>query len=61
MNMVITGQSEKTVTVGVPRFNELLNATRTPKMVNCKIFFNEGFESVQTLRDGINSNLVCLT
>ena len=34
------GQSEKSVTVGVPRFQELLNATKTPKMINCKIFLN---------------------
>lgn len=61
INVHKAGQSEKTVTVGVPRFNELLNATKTPRMVNCKIFFNEGSESVQTLRDVINSNLVCLT
>ena len=33
------GQNEKSVTVGVPRFQELLNATHNPRMVNCKIFF----------------------
>jgi DNA-directed RNA polymerase subunit A" len=55
------GQSEKSVTVGVPRFQELLNATKTPRMVNCKIFFNEGNNTIQDLRNTINHNLVCLT
>lgn len=30
-------------------------------MVNCKIFFNEGNNSIQELRNTINHNLVCLT
>ena len=55
------GQSEKQVTVGVPRFNELLNATTKPKMVNCKIFFKEDNRTVQDLRENIGSKLVCLT
>ena len=54
------GQSEKSVTVGVPRFQELLNSTKTPKIVNCKIFFNNGNKSIQDLRNTINNNLVCL-
>ena len=55
------GQSEKTVVQGVPRFLELLNSTRTPKMVNCKIFFHEGNSSIQELRETAGHNLVCLT
>jgi DNA-directed RNA polymerase beta' subunit len=55
------GQSEKSVTVGVPRFQELLNATKAPKIVNCKIFFKEGASTVKELRETIASNLVCLT
>lgn len=61
MNMVVTGQSEKTVTVGVPRFQELLNATKSQKMINCKIYFKEGNKTVQELRETISNNLVCLT
>ena len=55
------GQSEKAVTVGVPRFQELLSATKSPKIVNCKIFFKEGDDTIQNLRKTINHNLVCLT
>ena len=54
------GQTEKSVTVGVPRFQELLNATKIPRMVNCKIFFNEGNTTLQDLRKTVNHNLVCL-
>ena len=61
MNMVVTGQNEASVTVGVPRFQELLNATRSPRMVNCKIFFNHGNETIEELRNTINHNIVCLT
>ena len=35
------GQSEKTMTSGVPRFQELINATKKPRNVNHKIFFNK--------------------
>lgn len=55
------GQSEKAVTVGVPRFQELLSATKAPKIVNCKIFFKEGNDTIQDLRKTINHNLVSLT
>ena len=61
MNMVLTGQSEKSVTVGVPRFQELLNATKTPRMINCKIYLKEGSDSIQNLRESVGHNLVCLT
>jgi DNA-directed RNA polymerase beta' subunit len=55
------GQSTKQVTVGVPRFNELLNCTKNPKIVNCKIFFKNGNKTVQELRETISYNFVCLT
>ena len=61
INVHKAGQNEKSVTVGVPRFQELLNATKTPKIVNCKIFLNEGNENIQELRDLINHQIVCLT
>lgn len=61
INVHKAGQSESSVTVGVPRFQELLNATRSPRMVNCKIFFKDGNETVQDLRNTVAHNLVCLT
>ena len=55
------GQSERSVVQGVPRFQELLNATKSPKNVNCKIYFNEGNETLKELRETVSSNIVCLT
>lgn len=45
-----SGLSIKTVVVGVPRFSELLNATRSPKMVNCLLYLNEPFDDVSHVR-----------
>ena len=45
------GLSVKTVITGVPRFSELLNATKNPKMTNCLIFFNRQFESISDIRN----------
>lgn len=55
------GQSEKTMTAGVPRFQELLNATKNPKIVNHKIFFQSGNNSIQEMRNTVGSSIVGLT
>jgi len=57
------GQSHKGVTAGVPRFQEILNATKCPKNTSCKIYFTTAPAStgVQGLRDKIGSSLVELT
>lgn len=55
------GQSEKAMTAGVPRFQELLNATQKPRTVSCKIFFNEGNDTIQELRETIGHSIVGLT
>lgn len=55
------GQSEKTMTAGVPRFQELLNATRKPRIVNHKIFFKRGNESIQELRKVVGHSIAGLT
>ena len=39
----------------------MLNATKSQKIVNCKIFFKEKNNTIQELRDHINHQLVCLT
>lgn len=54
------GQSEKSVTIGVPRFQELLNATKNPKSVNCKIYFFENNKNIKDLRNFITHNFVTL-
>lgn len=55
------GQSEKAITAGVPRFQELLNATKTPKLVSCKVFFKHGNDTIQQLRNTIGHSIVGLT
>ena len=55
------GQSEKTMTAGVPRFQELLNATKNPRIVNHKIFFQRGNNSIQEMRNTVGSSIVGMT
>jgi hypothetical protein len=52
------GQSEKTVTMGVPRFQEILNATKDPKTINCKVFFKNGNTTIQELRRTVGNSFV---
>lgn len=49
------GLTIKTVVTGVPRFSELLNATKEPKMVNCLIYMNENFDGIQSIRKRIGN------
>jgi DNA-directed RNA polymerase beta' subunit len=55
------GQSEKTMTEGVPRFQELLNATKNPRMVNHKIFFKSGSANIKDLRSVVGHTVTGLT
>ena len=55
------GQSEKTMTAGVPRFQELLNATKNPRIVNHKIFLQTGNTSIQDMRKIVGSTIVGMT
>lgn len=55
------GSSEKTVTTGVPRVEELLNATKDPKEVNCIVFTDNKHNSIAELRETINHNVVEIT
>lgn len=55
------GQSEKTMTAGVPRFQELLNATKNPRIVNHKIFFQRGNTSIKEMRETVGSTIVGMT
>jgi len=45
------GISNKTMTEGVPRFQELLNATHNPRSVNHRIFLKNPVDSPGALRD----------
>ena len=56
-----TGLTIKTVSVGVPRFSELLNATKEPKMVNCLIYLNRDFGEISEIRDCIGNSFTEIT
>jgi DNA-directed RNA polymerase beta' subunit len=55
------GMTEKSVVAGVPRFEELLNATENPKGICCTVYFKRGTESIQSLRKVIGHSIVELT
>ena len=52
------GLSIATVVTGVPRFSELLNATRNPKFSFCTCYFHENNSNIKELRKHINHNIV---
>lgn len=56
-----TGQAESQVLTGVPRFQELLNATKEPKGPGCKIHIQDNPSTLEEAKDVIGSNLVQLT
>ena len=51
------GLAIKTVVTGVPRFSELLNATKNPRAVACEILFKTGNDSISNLRKTIRHTL----
>ena len=55
------GQSEKTMTAGVPRFQELLNATKKPRIVNHQIYFLQGNKTIEDIRETVGHTIVGLT
>lgn len=55
------GQSEKTMTTGVPRFKELLDATKNPKIINHKIYFRGNNSTVQETRAIVGNTIVGFT
>lgn len=54
------GQAEKSIVTGVPRIQELLNATKEPKSVASTIFFKDKISSVGKLRKKLGNSLVSL-
>lgn len=55
-----TGLSIKTVLAGVPRFSELLNATKEPKAKSSQVFFTKENESISSLRNLINHQMTSI-
>ncbi len=54
------GASEKIVTTGVPRVEELLSITSFPKTTNCKVYLKEKQKSISAMREIIGSSVVNL-
>lgn len=54
------GISMKNTITGVPRFSELMNATKDPKAESCTVFFKKKFESLSHLRSEINHTIIDL-
>ena len=54
------GISMKTMITGVPRFSELMNATKDPKAESCTVFFKKKFDTLSHLRKDINHTLIDL-
>jgi DNA-directed RNA polymerase beta' subunit len=52
-----TGISSKTVIAGVPRFSELLNATKESKAPICSLFFKSQYNSIHELRSSIKDSI----
>ena len=55
------GVAVKGVVTGVPRFSELLNATKDPKSVSCQIYFNDNNTCIQELRSNVSNEFVGFT
>mgnify|MGYP005626018731 CR=1 FL=1 len=55
------GASNKTMTTGLPRFRELIDATKNPKIVNNTIFFNKQCKSIQEIKKEVGNSINGLT
>lgn len=55
------GQSEKTMTAGVPRLQELLNATKNPRIVNHIIYLNNKNNTIKEIRKTVGHTIVGLS
>ena len=49
------------MTAGVPRFQELLNATKKPRIVNHQIYFTQGNKTIENIRDTVGHDIVGLS
>jgi DNA-directed RNA polymerase beta' subunit len=54
------GLAISTVLTGVPRFSELLNASKSPKASLCNIYFKEEFSVINDLREVITNQIRCI-
>jgi DNA-directed RNA polymerase II subunit RPB1 len=52
------GLSVQAVVTGVPRFSEILNATKNPKSVISQLYFKKSYNSIKEIRKAVNNSLV---
>lgn len=52
------GQCEKGMTQGVPRFQELLNATKNPKNTNCILYLKEKKKDISDVKDIVSNKIL---
>ncbi len=52
-----SGLVSSTVITGVPRLIELINSTKSPKCVSCKVRFTQKFETIDALRRFVGHSL----
>lgn len=55
------GLSIKSVVTGVPRFGELINATKDPKAISCQVFLKKKYNTIDLIRKDIRCDLIQLT
>jgi DNA-directed RNA polymerase beta' subunit len=53
-----SGITSETVVTGVPRFAELLNATKRPKSLQTFVYFSDGKQNIQECRSTIGHSMV---
>ena len=54
------GLAIKTVVTGVPKFTELLNATKDAKAKSCHIYFNGNCKTIEDTRKIVSSRFKCI-
>jgi DNA-directed RNA polymerase beta' subunit len=55
------GLSIKSVVTGVPRFGELINATKDPKAISCQVFLKKKYNTIDSIRKDIGCDFIQLT
>ena len=55
------GSGNELTTTGVPRIEELLNASKEPKNQSCCVYMKKKYESIKSMRDEIKYSVVELT
>ena len=54
------GLAISTVLTGVPRFSELLNATKEPKSILCNVYMKDSGQTINEIRETIGNKIRCI-